>query len=740
MSDFGDIFSLQRSAGNAAVSNFIHRSAELAARADEEVERNTEAEQPMTIHKVLRSTGERMSPDLREEMETRFGDGADFSGVRFHTGREAAHSANELQAQAYTVKNHVVFNQGFDQDKKVVAHELAHYVENKKGSAFKSVPYGGDVSVSEVDGPSEVAADATAERVMSAPAPSAESGSNSGPTVSRKEADSCGSAHSDAVGVQRALKVGDRDFTAEYNRKISTVAPNFHQQVLMQMTDEVTYFFNNQAANDFLPQERAKFANEAQRIKWQLAKIIVNPIGAKNYYHPVLQGIVGKNQDFGRKNHDIQVNNYTELARNLMGWVYAKDNRRREKNNAQAMHVDVNLDRYLNVLLRRMYRYTKAVQETRMMDDREIHVMKKELKTGLAHVESQRVENGKRDPDGQAGRPVGAYITHFDGGINPAFRGTHLDAKILERGGLYEVMKEPENFKLREKMIALHDLSEYFGHSRHTPPTKGKEAVPEINAQDSQSTTGFDHRGRRVTSVDRGQNPLLHANGAPKVNDRGEPKTHASTRNENSPTTTLARSRDRPVWAGQSYTAARMFKMAASSGASPEEIAALGWGIFAFWRTDFDHTTQFAYHTLHEVMDIAQNFGVPYNIDDPYGSYSQLDLKHVGDKMTRLHSGVAELRAQADYNAQGMESLKHDRRRMWTDRDDELLNAFLSISRSAERLEEKISRRGHSFNQQDQMPGRERSILLTKIIDEMAGWQDSMSQIQSNLARQSRRV
>lgn len=139
-------------------------------------------------------------------------------------------------------------------------------------------------------------------------------------------------------------------------------------------------------------------------------------------------------------------------------------------------------------------------------------------------------------------------------------------------------------------------------------------------------------------------------------------------------------------------------------------------------------------------MDIAQNFGVPYNIDDPYGSYSQLDLKHVGDKMTRLHSGVAELRAQADYNAQGMESLKHDRRRMWTDRDDELLNAFLSISRSAERLEERINRRGVSFNQQDQMPEKERSILLTKIIDEMAGWQDSMTQIQSNLARQSRRV
>ncbi|MFD9885440.1 DUF4157 domain-containing protein [Streptomyces alboflavus] len=738
----GDIFdtvALQRTAGNAAVRKLIHRSAELAARADEEAEGNAGIEQPMTIHKVLRSTGDPMSTGLREEMEARFGDGADFSGVRFHTGREAAHSADELQAQAYTVKNHIVFNKGFERNKKVVAHELAHYVENEKGSAFRSVPYGGNVSVSEVDGPSEVAAEAKAEDVMRSPIPSVASKSHEGPAISRKKQEAGGVANSDAPHVQRLLTVGDRNFTKEYHAKISNVAPNFHQKVLLDLTDEVIHYFKTQAAREFDPQERVNFTAEAKRIKWQLAKAIVNPVGAKNYYHPVLQGVVGKNQDFGRKNHDIQVNNYTELARNLMGWVYAKDNRRREKNNAKAMHADANLDSFLNVLLRRMHRYTKAVQDHRMMDDREISVMKKELRSGLAHVESQRVENGVRDPDQQAGKPVGAYVAHFDGAINTNFKGTHLDARIIERGGLYEVMKEPEKFGLREKMITLHDLSEYFGHSRHTPPTKGKEAVPEINAADSQSTAGFDRMGRRITALDRGQNPLLHPNGAPKLNDRGDPKSHPSTRNENSSTTQLARAKNIPVWAGQSYTAARMFRMAATSGASPEEIAAVGWGIFAFWRTDFDHTTQFAYHTLHEVMDIAQNFGVPYDMDNPYAHYSQINLDQIALKMTNLHSNLAGLCAQADYHARGMEAVKNDRHRMWTNSDDDLLEAFRDIYDSAAKLEEKIRKRSESFNQHGQMSGKERSVLLTKIVDEMKSWQEGTGRIQSKLAMLSRR-
>ncbi|MEU6403637.1 DUF4157 domain-containing protein [Streptomyces sp. NPDC046985] len=726
------ITALQRSVGNAAVNLLVSRRfAGASARADEETEEHDHSAaphggKPLTVHHVLRSAGKPMDAELREEMEQRFGDGADFSPVRFHTGREAAQSAEELQAQAYTVDNHVVFNAGFERDKKIIAHELAHVEENEKGRSFKSVAYG-DVNVSEAKGPSEVAADATADRVMRSPVPSATSAGAHGPSVSRKKTQGGGSSlPSDTSKVQRALKVGERDFTAEYHNQIAAVPPlpQHHQQILSRLTNEVTYAFNTEAAVNFTENERRAFTNEAAKIKWQLAKAIVAPVGVKNTYHPVLDGVVGKHPDFGAKNHDIQVNNYTELARNLMGWVYAKGRRKEEKGAAQAMHEDENLNSFLNVFLKRMFAYTKAVQTNRMMDDHDIAVMKNELRSGLAHVER---------------RPVGAYIAHFDGAMNPQFRGTRLDARIMARGGLYEVMKHPERFNLREKMITLHDLSEYFGHSRHTPPTKGKEAVPEIDELDSLSTTRVDHRGRRIASTtDRGQNPLLHPDGAPKLDDRGREKTHPSTRNENSDTTILARSRNMPVWAGQSFTAARMFKMARASGATQEEIAALGWGIFAFWRIDFDHTTTFAYHTLHEVMDIAQNFGVKYNIDNPYHSYSKLNVSHIIGKLTGLWNQVSGLHGQADHYARGMDRARRDRSRMWTDRDDRLLAECIRISEDADRLQHKIRQNGTSLSEWEGLSEEKRTTLLGRTVENLKDWQSDIGSIQRKLERLSR--
>ncbi|MGW1840119.1 eCIS core domain-containing protein [Streptomyces sp. NPDC002067] len=743
--DAPGLTALQRSIGNSAVNHLVSRSASSAHTEEEAAEHGNSTgaqEQPLAVHNVLRSSGRPMENGLRQEMEQRFGDGVDFGSVRFHTGDQAAQSATELQARAYTVRNHVVFGKGVERDKKTVAHELAHVVENEKGTSFTSVPYGDNVNVSEVNGPSEVAAEATAERVMStpAPAPSAAPAGHDTTTVARRKSDGGGSAPSAGLpAVQRALTVGDRDFTKEYQAKTARRDEKDHAAILKKMTDEVSQHFLKDAAKEFSPEERKDFVNEAKRINWQLAKAIVSPVGLKNEYHPALRGVVGTHPDFGAKNHDIQVNNYTDLARNLMGWVYAKDNRRQEKKEAEKMHRDPDLDIYLNVLLRRMHGYTRAVQKGRNMSDRDIAVMEQELRTGRAHIRSQITKDGVRDPDKQAGKPVGSYIAHFDGTMNKKFRGTRLDARIMDRGGLTAVMKDPEKFDLREKMIVLHDLSEYFGHSTHTPPTAGKKAVPEMTEDDQQSTLAFDHRGKRVsTTRDRGQNALLHDDGTPKLNDRGKPATHPSTRNENSETTRNAREKDIPVWAGQSWTAARMFRMAVTSGASLEEIAALGWGIFAFWRTDFDHTTDFAYHTLHEVMDIAQNFGLSYNINKPYGSYRKVDTTRVGAKVDTLLSNVSDIRSQAKDLVRGMKDAKLNNPRRWGRREEELLGVFIDIKEDAEVLQEKIQRRADSLRGWSRLTDEERTDLLKKVIDSLNNWHDELGDLQQTLSRHSR--
>jgi hypothetical protein len=65
--------------------------------------------------------------------------GQDFSGVKIHTGTEAAQSAAAINAQAYTYENHIVFNEGkyntqSAEGKHLLAHELTHVVQQGNGA------------------------------------------------------------------------------------------------------------------------------------------------------------------------------------------------------------------------------------------------------------------------------------------------------------------------------------------------------------------------------------------------------------------------------------------------------------------------------------------------------------------------------------------------------------------------------------------------------------------------------
>lgn len=68
--------------------------------------------------------------------------GFDFSDVRIHTDKEAAESAKAVNAKAYAVGNNIVFNEGqYDTEsgegKKLMAHELAHVVQNNSGEILQ---------------------------------------------------------------------------------------------------------------------------------------------------------------------------------------------------------------------------------------------------------------------------------------------------------------------------------------------------------------------------------------------------------------------------------------------------------------------------------------------------------------------------------------------------------------------------------------------------------------------------
>jgi hypothetical protein len=85
---------------------------------------------------ALRSGGHPLDPPVRASMEESLG--ADFSAVRVHTSRAAAESAQSIQALAYTAGSNVVFGAGqyapeTDKGRKLLAHELAHVVQQPQG-------------------------------------------------------------------------------------------------------------------------------------------------------------------------------------------------------------------------------------------------------------------------------------------------------------------------------------------------------------------------------------------------------------------------------------------------------------------------------------------------------------------------------------------------------------------------------------------------------------------------------
>ncbi|GAB4525678.1 MAG: DUF4157 domain-containing protein [Anaerolineae bacterium] len=98
-------------------------------------------EAPSSVRVAINRPGQPLSASTRAFMEPRFG--RDFRDVRVHTDSQAADSARDISARAYTVGQDVVFGSGEyrpgsrDGDR-LIAHELTHVVQ-QNGSAV--LPY-----------------------------------------------------------------------------------------------------------------------------------------------------------------------------------------------------------------------------------------------------------------------------------------------------------------------------------------------------------------------------------------------------------------------------------------------------------------------------------------------------------------------------------------------------------------------------------------------------------------------
>ena len=168
------VMHLQKTAGNATVSAAL------------------EEQEPSLVKDVVGSGGgSPLDRDTRGFMESRLG--ADFSDVRVHTDAKATESARSVQAYAYTVGNDVVFQSDkyapdSDSGQKMLAHELTHVVQQRSGPV-DGTPAPGGIKVSHPSDSFEQAAESTADRVVSSPAPSSPTAQTSSSVQRAEEED-----------------------------------------------------------------------------------------------------------------------------------------------------------------------------------------------------------------------------------------------------------------------------------------------------------------------------------------------------------------------------------------------------------------------------------------------------------------------------------------------------------------------------------------------------------------------
>lgn len=93
-------------------------------------------EAPPEIREVLAAPGQPLNSATREFMELRIGH--DFSRVQIHADKQAAASAEAINARAYTVGHNIVFGHGEYNpsalsSRRLLAHELTHVVQQEGG-------------------------------------------------------------------------------------------------------------------------------------------------------------------------------------------------------------------------------------------------------------------------------------------------------------------------------------------------------------------------------------------------------------------------------------------------------------------------------------------------------------------------------------------------------------------------------------------------------------------------------
>lgn len=526
--------------------------------------------------------------------------GMDLSDVRVH--RNSGEPA-QLQALAFAQGNDIHLGPGHEQH---LPHEAWHVVQQRQGRVSETAHLAG-VGINNEEGlerEADLMGSQAALQGAQIAAGKRQYVRANAPARKHLVGAVSHARHAPPIGtaIQAKLKVGDIDYgqTAggEDGMSVLEAAGAAWDQMLTYLRQKITEAEENSPEQQELEALVAKIESEELQYYVQFSKWIDDRPHAEKGY--------GKHPVFGRKQQNREYDNWIEVAKAVTGWVDAKPLRKKEKELAQQIYENPVEDAVLNSLVQKVRLKVESLKVThpvRYLEIvRELENTVTAVRTLQGHVKQDATRYG-----------------HYEKEMEKAADEFQAPALKVKYANKLQILDNPAAYSMRDKIVLLHDITEYFGkHQPWNPVTAGQGLIPVDNEHDALVTTSINAEGERVESEsamtkDKDKNKLA----------RGMGKTTAS-RDEKAPSTKLARQLNLPVWAGQSMTTVRMLNMAQWAGGQVHEMNALAQGIFAFWRLEYNHTSDFAYHTLHEVMDMAKNFGVTYKMHPQEGMNLEL--------------------------------------------------------------------------------------------------------------------
>ncbi|WP_298769928.1 hypothetical protein [uncultured Shewanella sp.] len=301
------------------------------------------------------------------------------------------------------------------------------------------------------------------------------------------------------------------------------------------------------------------------------------------------------------KRHDQQREYlfWHEAAIALDAWVHSKPCRVFERDFAQRVYHNPYINMLINSLVNQIYE--KIKQD--LQDKGSVYYdVTMELLSG--HTLLRMGKGGQL----QLAKPFGSYRQSLHQKREVQALGMSLKMSSFINDAPMNVLMAPQDFSLGEKIALIHDLADYFGqHQIWAPETAGQGLIDTAIKGDCYISIGSTDEGvKRECLRDANSQLSRHVRGAGQ---------NAMCRNELALSSLLGRKQQLFLWSGHSTSVVRALKLARWAGGRQAELTALSQAIIAFFRVEYHSDCPYPFHTMHEVMDMAQNFDVKYQLD-----------------------------------------------------------------------------------------------------------------------------